>query len=89
MALGASSRDVFREVLREGMQLTAVGTALGLVAALLSTRFLAGLLFAVTPTDPLTFVSITAMIAATSFLACFIPARRATSVDATTALRSE
>jgi putative ABC transport system permease protein len=89
MALGASSRNVFREILREGMQLTAIGTALGLIAALLSTRFLAGLLFAVTPTDPLTFATITAMIAATSFLACFIPARRATSVDATTALRSE
>jgi putative ABC transport system permease protein len=89
MALGAKTRDVFRQVLHEGLFLTACGEVTGLAAALLTTRLLSGLLFGVTPTDPLTFVSISAVLAATAFVASYIPARRATSVDPTVALRNE
>jgi len=89
MALGASARDVFREVLREGLLLTACGEAAGLAAAFLTTHALSGLLFGVTPTDPLTFAFISVVLASTAFVACYFPARRATSVDPTVALRNE
>jgi putative ABC transport system permease protein len=89
MALGASARDVFREVLREGLLLTACGEVAGLAVAFFTTRVLSGLLFDVTPTDPLTFASISVVLASTAFVACYIPARRATSLDPTVALRND
>jgi predicted permease len=89
MALGASDRQVFKQVLREGMALTVVGEAAGLTMAILTTRFLSGLLFGITPTDALTFISMSMIVAATAFVACYIPARRATAVDPSIALRND
>jgi len=89
MALGASATEVFKHVLREGILLTIFGEAAGLTSAVVATRFLSGLLFGVTPTDPLTFISITVILAAVALVACYIPARRATSVDPCLALRNE
>jgi predicted permease len=89
IALGASARDVFGQVLREGMLLTIVGEAAGLAVALATTRFLSGLLFEITPTDPVTFVAISVILSVTAFIACYIPARRVVSVDPTLALRNE
>jgi len=80
---------VFREVIREGLLLTACGEAAGLAAAFFTTHVLSGLLFGVTPTDPITFTSISVVLASTAFIACYVPARRATSVDPTVALRNE
>jgi len=89
MALGANASEVFKHVLREGLLLTIFGEAAGLATAFITTRFLSRLLFGVTPTDALTFVSITVILAAVALVACYIPARRATSVDPCLALRNE
>src|SRR5262245_13403793 len=89
MALGASASEVFKHVLHEGLLLTIFGEAAGLITAFLTTRFLSRLLFGVTPADPLTFVSIIVILAAVALVACYIPARRATSVDPSLALRNE
>ena len=87
MALGAQPRDILRMALSEGMTLVAVGLGSGLVGALILTRFLRSMLFAVTPNDPLTFVALPALLAAVALLACFVPGRRATQVDPLVALR--
>jgi putative ABC transport system permease protein len=87
MALGAQPRDILRMALSEGMTLVAVGLGSGLVGALILTRFLHSMLFAVSPNDPLTFVALPALLAAVALLACFVPARRATQVDPLVALR--
>ncbi|MGA8232122.1 MAG: ABC transporter permease [Candidatus Acidiferrales bacterium] len=89
MALGAQPGDILRTALSEGMTLVAVGLGTGLVGALLLTRFLRSMLYAVTPSDPLTFAALSALLAAVALLACFIPARRATRVDPLVALRDE
>ena len=89
MALGANANEVFKHVLREGLLLTIFGEAAGLTTAFITTRFLSRLLFGVTPTDALTFGSITVILAAVALVACYIPARRATSVDPCLALRNE
>ena len=89
MALGAQPRDILRMALTEGMSLVAVGLGVGLVGASILTRFLRTLLYAVTPNDPLTFTALAALLAAVAWLACFIPARRATQVDPLVALREE
>jgi putative ABC transport system permease protein len=89
MALGANASEVFKHVLREGLLLTIFGEAAGLTTALITTRFLSRLLFGVTPTDALTFGSITVILASVALVACYIPARRATSVDPCLALRNE
>ena len=73
----------------EGMLLVLFGVVSGLVGSAILTRFLRSLLFGVTPTDPVTFVIIPALLAAVALLACFIPARRATRVDPLIALREE
>jgi len=75
--------------LNEGMRLVVFGLAIGVIGALILTRFLRSLLFNVTSTDPLVFVSIAALLAAVALLACYIPARRATRVDPLVALREE
>jgi putative ABC transport system permease protein len=89
MAFGAEPRDILRMALSEGMTLVAVGLGSGLVGALILTRFLRSMLYAVSPNDPLTFVALPALLAAVALLACFVPARRATQVDPLVALRDE
>ncbi len=89
VALGAQRSDILRLALGEGMILVAVGLGAGLIGAAIVTRFLRSMLFSVTATDPITFVSIAALLAAVALLACFIPARRATQVDPLVALRED
>lgn len=87
MALGAQSADVLRRVLREGLILGLIGLACGIGGAALLTRFLAELLFGVSPTDPLTFAAMAGMLFLVTGLACLAPAFRATRVDPLVALR--
>ena len=89
MALGANAYEVLRLMLRDGLKLTLLGVALGLIAALGLTRMLKSLLFEVQTTDPLTFVAVALLLTVVALLACWIPARRATKVDPLTALRHE
>ena len=89
MALGAGAKQVLALVLREGMVLALTGIAIGALIAFALTRLLASLLFEVSAKDPLAFVSVAALLAAVAFVACYIPARRATRVDPLVALRSE
>ena len=89
MALGARSLDVLALVLRQGMSLAAVGATLGILGAFALTRLLSGLLFGVTPTDPLTYAAAPAILLAVAALACWIPARRAAAIDPVRALRQD
>jgi putative ABC transport system permease protein len=89
MALGAEAADVLRLVLSQFMRLTFIGVALGLVAAYLLTRLMTSLWFGVTPTEVTTFVLVSLSLSLVAFLACLIPARRATKVDPLVALRYE
>jgi putative ABC transport system permease protein len=89
VALGAQRIEVMGLVLREGMLLTGVGVALGLLAAFSVTRLLQDMLFQVPPADPLTFAAVSLLVIATAMLANVIPARRAARVDPLVAMRSE
>jgi predicted permease len=89
MALGAKPANVLRMVLREGMTLVAAGVALGIVAALMLTRLLEGMVYGVKVRDPLIFIAVNVLMVAVSLAACYIPARRATRVDPLEALRYE
>ncbi len=89
MALGARVRDVLKLVLREGLSLALIGAAIGLAGALAVTRVMSTLLFGVAPTDLGTFTAVALVLIAVAFLACYIPARRATKVDPLVALRYE
>ena len=89
IALGASSGDVLRLVLGRGLRLVAIGCGVGLAASFGVTRLMQTLLFGVTATDPLTFAGVTLLLFAVAFMACWIPARRATRVDPLVALRYE
>jgi predicted permease len=89
MALGAQVSDVLGMVLREGLLLVSAGVVIGTLASLALTRVLASQLHGVTPTDPVTFAVAPAVLVAVALLACYVPARRATRVEAVTALRAE
>jgi putative ABC transport system permease protein len=89
IALGARSHDIMRLVTGQGMKLTIVGLALGMIGAFGLTRVMTPLLYGVTATDPLTFILISLSLACVALLACWIPARRATKVDPLVALRCE
>jgi len=89
VALGAQRGDILRMALGEGMLLVAIGLGVGLIGAAIVTRFLRSMLFSVTATDPLTFVSIAVLLASVALFACFIPAQRATQVDPLVALRED
>jgi predicted permease len=89
MALGAKERDVLRLVLGEGTFVIAVGLGLGLLLAVASTRVLAGFLYGVDATDPVTFTGVPLLLAFIALVASYIPAHRATKVDPLVALRCE
>jgi putative ABC transport system permease protein len=89
MAMGATSYEVSRMVLREALQLISIGVTVGLLGAVLLSRILDSLLFEVSSHDPVTYLAGAALIAAVSLLACLMPARRATRVDPMLALRYE
>jgi putative ABC transport system permease protein len=89
LALGAEPRMLKRWITAQGMRLTGIGLALGLIAAAASTRVLSSLLFGVEPGDPKTFLIAAAVLAAACLPASYIPARRATGVDPVVALRRE
>jgi putative ABC transport system permease protein len=89
MALGARPADVLRLVVRQGMAPALAGVAVGLAAALAAARLMRSLLFGVSATDPLTLAAVTLFLAAVALLASYLPARRATRVTPTEALRYE
>jgi predicted permease len=89
MALGARRSDVVRMVLREGMTIMLLGAALGAIAAAAMSRALSGFLFGIPPIDPLTFGATCALFAAIGVAACFVPARRAATVDPAQTLRAD
>ena len=89
MALGATGRDVLRLVLRQGLALAALGIVAGLVLAASASHLLASLLYGVSPFDPLTFTAIPLLLTAVAVTAAWLPARRATRVDPSEALRAE
>jgi putative ABC transport system permease protein len=89
MALGAEGRTVLASVLRQGVAMVAVGLVAGALGALWMSGAVAALLFQTEPTDPLTFAAVAGVILAATIMACWIPARRATSIDPVEALRGE
>jgi len=89
MALGATSADIFKLVIKQGMTNVLFGVAAGLILSLIATRILSGLLFGISATDPVTLIQASLLLVGTALLACLIPARQATKSDPLTALRTE
>jgi hypothetical protein len=89
IALGARRADIIRMVMGEGLSLTLIGSAIGLIFAAAISRVLAGFLFGIPPIDPVTFTGTTALFVAIGLAACYVPVRRATHIDPTQALRYE
>lgn len=89
MALGATRREVFRLVIGDGLRQTGIGLVLGLAGSFFVARWLSGLLFGVSPGDPVTLAATAAILLLVAAAACFVPARRATRVDPMEALRAQ
>jgi putative ABC transport system permease protein len=89
IALGASPRDIIAAVLREGLAMTAVGGAIGLVLSVVTATALRSILYGVTATDARTYAGVVTLLSAASLVACYLPARRAASIDPMQALRDE
>ena len=89
MALGASRSEVLRMVLERGMGLTLAGVTVGVLGAAALARLIEASLYQTPPRDPLTYVTVCAVLSAVALLACYVPALRATRVDPTVALRCE
>jgi putative ABC transport system permease protein len=89
IALGAGKRSILRMVLGQGLGLAIAGGAVGLVGALIVSHLMAGLLYGVKPTDPVTFAGVALLLIGVALLACYIPARRAIRVDPLVTLRHE
>jgi putative ABC transport system permease protein len=87
LALGADSADVMRMVMGQGLRLALAGAGIGLVGALVVSHLISGLLYGVSPSDPLVFGTVSAMLTAVALAACYLPARRAVRVDPAIALR--
>ncbi|MBV9434467.1 MAG: ABC transporter permease, partial [Acidobacteria bacterium] len=89
MSLGAQRADVLGLILRDGARFTLVGIGLGLLAALALTRLMSSMLFGISASDPLTYLSVSTLLCAVAFLACYVPAHRAMNVNPVVALRHE
>jgi ABC-type antimicrobial peptide transport system permease subunit len=88
LALGATPRGVRMLVLRQGAVVTAIGIAIGLVCAFITTRFMSTLLFEISASDPVTFIAVPIALSLVAIFATYVPARRAASVDPARALRT-
>jgi putative ABC transport system permease protein len=89
MALGAPHRAVVRMIVRRGMTHAVAGAMIGLVVALVGTRWLAGALFNVGATDPVTLTTVTVLLLGVACIACWLPARRAAGIDPAEAIRMD
>jgi putative ABC transport system permease protein len=89
MALGATSNDVLRLVVLQGLRLTLMGVVVGLVASFAASRLIASMLFDVSPTDIITFIAVPVLLAIAALGASYLPALRATRIDPMVALRYE
>ena len=89
VALGAQRRDVLWLVIGRGLKLALIGSVIGLIGAFSATRLVSGLLYGVTPTDPVTFSIVASAFVGVALLASWLPARRAARVDPMVALRTE
>jgi len=89
MAVGGQRGDVLRMILRQGLVLTGIGLAIGVAASVGMTQALRSMLYEISPTDPVTFIAVSTLLLAVALLACYMPARRAASVDPMVALRCE
>jgi ABC-type antimicrobial peptide transport system permease subunit len=89
MALGAQRRDVLKLIVGQGIVLAVIGIVVGLALAFTVTRLLASQLYGLSATDPVTFIGVSIFLLSVSFIACYLPARRATRIDPLAALRHE
>jgi putative ABC transport system permease protein len=89
MALGAPQRGIFSMVIGQGMRLSAIGIAAGLIASLALTRLMRSMLVGVAPTDPLTLAAVAVLFFSIAAVACWLPARRAAGLDPAIALRDD
>jgi ABC-type antimicrobial peptide transport system permease subunit len=89
LALGAQRSDILGMVVRQGLGLAIAGAAVGLVCALIVSHLMAGMLYGVRPSDPVTFAGVALLLIGVALLACYIPARRAICVDPLVALRHD
>lgn len=89
MALGAQRSDVIRLILKQGLMLTLIGIAAGIIGAVAAARAMTNMLYGVKTTDPLTFAAVASLLIIVALLACYLPARRAAKLDPMTALRHE